>query len=68
MPMNTLANMAVPITTVLIQHTTPCSLDDAADLATELRRIGYRLRPIKRASRIHHDRRRQIAADLRRTM
>jgi hypothetical protein len=52
----------------VIQKTTPCSLNDAADLATELRRIGYRLKPIKRASRVHHDNRRQLAADLRSTM
>ena len=52
----------------VIQHSTPCSLNDAADLATELRRIGYVLRPIKRASRVHHDARRQLAADLRNTV
>jgi hypothetical protein len=47
----------------VIQHTRPCSLNDAADLVAELERIGYRLRPIKRASRVHHDARRQLAAD-----
>jgi len=52
----------------VVQHTKPCSLDDAADLVAELERIGYRLRPIKRASRVHHDMRRQIAADLRSTV
>jgi hypothetical protein len=52
----------------VVQHTKPCSLDDAADLATELQRIGYILRPIRRASRVHHDNRRQLAADLRSTM
>jgi len=52
----------------VIQHSTPCSLNDAADLATELTRIGYILRPIKRASRTHHDARRQLAADLRSTV
>jgi hypothetical protein len=38
------------------------------DLATELRRIGYILRPIKRASRVHHEARRQLASDLRSTV
>ena len=52
----------------VIQKTTPCSSEQSADLATELRRIGYRLRPIRRASRVHHDRRRQIASDLRNTV
>ena len=52
----------------VIQKTTPCSSEQSADLATELRRIGYRLRPIKRASRLHHDNRRQLAADLRQTL
>lgn len=49
----------------VIQHTTPCSIEQSADLAAELRRIGYTLRPIKRASRVHHDNRRQLATDLR---
>jgi hypothetical protein len=52
----------------VVQHTKPCSLNDAADLAAELRRIGYRLRPIKRASRVHHEARRQLASDLRNTV
>jgi hypothetical protein len=52
----------------VVQHTRPCSLNDAADLATELTRIGYILRPLRRASQVHHDRRRQIAADLRSTV
>ena len=52
----------------VIQHTKPCSLEQSADLVTELQRIGYRLRPIKRASRVHHDNRRQLAADLRSTV
>jgi hypothetical protein len=52
----------------VIQKTTPCSLNDAADLVTELQRIGYILTPIKRASRVHHDNRRQLAADLRSTV
>ncbi len=52
----------------VIQHTTPCSLNDAAALAHELRTIGYTLRPIKRAGHVHHEARRQLAADLRSTM
>ncbi len=52
----------------VVQHTKPCSIEESADLATELRRIGYRLRPIKRASRVHHDNRRQLASDLRNTV
>lgn len=52
----------------VIQQTTPCSSEQSADLATELRRIGYVLRPRWRASRVHHDRRRQIASDLRRAV
>jgi hypothetical protein len=52
----------------VVQHTTPCSPDDAADLAAELRTVGYVLRPIKRANRRHHDNRRQTASDLRNTV
>jgi hypothetical protein len=52
----------------VIQQTTPCSLNDAAALAQELRTIGYKLRPIKRFGRVHHEARRQLAADLRSTM
>jgi len=52
----------------IIRQTTPCSLDDAAALAAELRTIGYRLRPVRRASHVHHEARRHLASDLRRTM
>ena len=52
----------------VVQHTKPCSPDDAADLVAELRTIGYRLRPVRRASRVHHEARRQLASDLRRSM
>jgi hypothetical protein len=52
----------------VIQATKPCSVDDAADLVTELRTIGYELRPIQRASRVHHETRRRTALDLARTM
>jgi hypothetical protein len=52
----------------VVHHTKPCSPDDAAGLAAELRTIGYVLRPVKRASRVHHDNRRQLASDLRNTV
>ena len=52
----------------VIQQTIPCSLNDAAAVAAELRTIGYKLRPLKRASHVHHEARRQLAADLRNTM
>ena len=52
----------------IIQQTAPCESEDSADLADELTRIGYRLRPIRRASRVHHDNRHQLAADLRNTV
>ncbi len=45
----------------VIQQTTPVATEDAADLAVELTRIGYRLRPIRRTSYTHHERRRQAA-------
>lgn len=47
----------------VIRATTPVVLEDAADLADELERVGYNLRPIKRASRHHHDKRRQTARE-----
>ena len=52
----------------VIQQTTPCSPKQSADLAAELRTIGYLLKPVKRASHVHHEARRQLAADLRNTM
>jgi len=48
----------------VIRATTPVELEEATDLAEELTRIGYRLRPIKRASWRHHERRRQAARRL----
>lgn len=45
----------------VVQHSTPARPDEYADLAVELTRIGYSLRPIKRASWRHHERRRQAA-------
>ena len=45
----------------VIQATTPVQHGEADDLAEELERIGYNLRPIWRASWHHHDKRRQTA-------
>lgn len=48
-----------------VQASRPVSADEAADLKQELERIGYRVRPIKRASRKHHEARRAAAQALR---
>ena len=48
----------------VIQMTVPARLRQCDELAQELRRIGYSLRPIKRASWRHHERRRQMACRL----
>ncbi len=50
----------------VIEATKPVSDDEAADLIRELERIGYRLRPIKRASYKHHEARRAAAQSYRR--
>jgi hypothetical protein len=42
----------------VVQATRPASPEEAAPLAGELTRIGYKLKPIKRASRTTHERRR----------
>jgi hypothetical protein len=47
----------------VIQATVPVELHEAEDLAEELIRIGYRLRPIKRALYTHHEKRRQAARE-----
>ena len=47
----------------VIQATTPVELHEAEDLAEELTRIGYNLRPIKRASWHHHENRRHTARE-----
>lgn len=47
----------------VIQATTPVELVEATDLADELERIGYNLKPIRKASWKHHDRRRQTARE-----
>ncbi len=45
----------------VIMNTRPANEEESADLVEELTRIGYQLRPIKRASQIHHERRRRLA-------
>lgn len=42
----------------VVEHTTPASRKESAALARELRRIGYRMKPMRRASRHQHDLRR----------
>jgi len=49
----------------VIQHTAPASAEVCAGLARELTRKGYKLKPIKRASYRHHERRRAAARRLR---
>lgn len=47
----------------VVQATRPVSVDEARDLVVELTRIGYRLKPIKRASqRVHESRRAAVRA------
>jgi hypothetical protein len=46
-----------------IQRTVPVRPEEYADLAEELTRIGYNLRPIRRASWRHHERRRNAARE-----
>ncbi len=48
----------------VIQQTVPVRPAEYADLAEELRIIGYELRPIKKASQLHHERRRRLARHL----
>ncbi len=48
----------------VIQATLPVGRNEYADLAEELRKLGYNLRPMKRASREHHKRRREMARHL----
>jgi len=48
----------------VIMNTRPANDEDSVDLAEELTRIGYKLRPIKRASQLHHERRRRLARHL----
>jgi hypothetical protein len=48
----------------VIQDTRPVNKKQYAELAGELTVIGYNLRPVKRASWRHHERRRQMARHL----
>jgi hypothetical protein len=45
----------------VVQATSPATLKEAAALAEELTGIGYKLKPIKRASQIAHEWRREAA-------
>lgn len=47
----------------VIRATKPVSAEDSATLAHELERIGYRLKPIRRASSRTHKTRRKMARD-----
>ena len=49
----------------VIAATTPVGPDDAADLANELARIGYKLKFIRRASQDNHQARRDEARRVR---
>jgi len=49
----------------VVQATKPVAVDDAKDLIEELTRIGYRLKPIKRASQRVHESRRAAARAIR---
>jgi len=51
----------------VIEATSPATEEEAASLAQELTRIGYKLKPIKRASQTVHERRRATARALRAT-
>jgi len=48
----------------VIMNTTPANKEESVDLFEELARIGYKLRPIIRASQHHHERRRRLARHL----
>ena len=45
----------------IIQCSVPASRKESAQLKIELNRIGYRLKPMQRASWTHHQRRRSAA-------
>jgi len=48
----------------VVMNSRPANEEESADLEEELRIIGYRLRPIKKASQHHHERRRRLARHL----
>jgi hypothetical protein len=49
----------------VVQYTVPATRAEYGSLARELRRIGYRLRTVKRVSRCLHERRRKVARQYR---
>lgn len=49
----------------VVSATRPATDEEAAPLAEELTRIGYRLKPLKRASQTTHERRKGTARALR---
>ena len=49
----------------VVQATKPVTVDDAKDLLEELTRIGYTLKPIRRASQQNHEARRAEARRVR---
>ena len=51
----------------VIENTVPAPVKEAARLARELEMIGYELRPIRRATWRHHERRREAARAIRQT-
>lgn len=48
----------------VVMNSRPANKEESADLAEELTRIGYQLRVIKKASQIHHEKRRRLAHHL----
>jgi len=51
----------------VIENSMPASAMEASRLAKELEMIGYQLRPIRRATWRHHERRRELATANRQT-
>ena len=46
----------------VVRHSRPATPAEYAALAVELARVGYRLKPVKRASWRHHERRKATTA------
>ena len=60
---------AVPSFHGVIRQTTPCSIEESVrTLSPNCNGSATELRPIRRASRVHHDNRWQLASDLRRAV
>ena len=49
----------------VIRHTDPTTSEEITALAAELHRRGYRLVPVRHASRLHHERRQEAARQYR---